>query len=157
MGDFFDRLSKSISNTTKNVKDSVADSRKKSDLRHKISSAETRMTELKTQIGTKVYEAYTTDTDIEDLSEVCKQIDALLEDIKTYRKQILAVDGIKLCPNCGKEISFNASFCSHCGAKQETNAFGSDADDDTDIDDIKEDADKEEDLADDGYFSVGGK
>lgn len=118
MADFFKKIGKSISDTSKNVKESVADSREKSALRRQIAAANNKIEQIKISIGDIIYGAYTKDDEPEDCVELCKQIDELLQNVEKYKEQILAIDGIKKCPNCGLEINVDSVFCSHCGAKQ---------------------------------------
>ena len=118
MADFFKKIGKSISDTSKNVKESVADSREKSALRRQIAAANNKIEQIKISIGDIIYGAYTKDDEPEDCVELCKQIDELLQNVEKYKEQILAIDGIKKCPNCGLEINVDSVFCSLCGAKQ---------------------------------------
>ena len=118
MADFFKKIGKSISDTSKNVKESVADSREKSALRRQIAAANNKIEQIKISIGDIIYGAYTKDDEPEDCVELCKQIDELLQNVEKYKEQILAIDGIKKCQNCGLEINVDSVFCSHCVAKQ---------------------------------------
>ena len=118
MSDFFKKIGKTISDTSKNVKESVSDSREKSNLRRQIDAASNKIEQMKISMGDRVYNAYRNDTELEDCINLCRAIDSLLADIEKYKAQILAIDGIKKCDACGMEISVESSFCSHCGAKQ---------------------------------------
>lgn len=143
MADFFKKISKGLAETSKNVKDSVADSREKSNLRKQIAAANDKITQLKTAIGDKIYEAYCKNEQAEDCVEMCRDIDGLYADIEKYNVDLLAIDGIKKCTECGSQINVEASFCSHCGAKQEvaveTVESQSDETDDSSSDDSSDD------------------
>lgn len=49
------------------------------------------------------------------------QLIAAIREIETridgYRRQILALKGVQLCPQCGAEVPINAAYCNHCGYK----------------------------------------
>ena len=118
MADFFKKIGKGISDTSKNVKESVENSRRKSDLRQRITAANNKIEQIKITMGDKLYNAYVNDTDeLRASAEKCKA-------------DILAIDGIKKCDNCGLEINADAAFCSHCGAKQLKNIENNDENND---------------------------
>ena len=130
MADFFKKIGKGISDTSKNVKESVENSRRKSDLRQRITAANNKIEQIKITMGEKLYNAYVNDTDAEDCTELCRRIDELRASAEKCKADILAIDGIKKCDNCGLEINADAAFCSHCGAKQLKNIENNDENND---------------------------
>lgn len=118
MAEFFKKIGKGISDTSKNVKESVENSRRKSDLRRQITSANNKIEQIKLSMGEMLYNAYLNDVAPDDCTELCRQIDELKVAEKKYKAAILAIDGIKKCDACGREINSSSVFCSHCGARQ---------------------------------------
>lgn len=118
MAEFFKKIGKGISDTSKNVKESVENSRRKSDLRRQIASANNKIEQLKLDMGEMLYKAYLNDREPDDVTQLCRQIDELKVAAEKYKTAILAIDGIKKCDSCGREINSDSVFCSHCGARQ---------------------------------------
>lgn len=119
MADFFKKLGQGISDTSKNISKSMADSKEKSSLRKKISEATSKISQAKIIIGNKIYEAYKNNSDIENFDEICREIDALYININTYNAELLKIEGFKICSKCSEKISADALFCPCCGTKQE--------------------------------------
>ncbi len=167
MEGFFGKVGECFSNMFRNVKRSFKDSGKKMKLRSKVNELETEIRDIKIEMGTKIHEAYLTGDDPEDFTAKCKRLDFLISEAKENKVRLLAMDGIKICADCGLEIPFNAQYCQHCGEKQPNNAFSErsrsfdDDDDDDDYydDDIEVDSGKKQskksDADDDGYISIG--
>lgn len=44
-------------------------------------------------------------------------IDAAVEEIEGLKREVRKLKGRQECPDCGKEVSYSAAFCSYCGAK----------------------------------------
>ena len=42
-----------------------------------------------------------------------------LEEIERMNQQVLDIQGVVQCPNCGKKVAADNSFCSDCGTKLE--------------------------------------
>lgn len=120
MAGLFEKLSQSVSETSKNVKGSVADSREKASLKKSISVANDKIAKLKAEMGEKVYEAYTNDESADsECVAICEQIADLYAEIDRHNIAILALEGFRKCDSCGEKIALDANFCSFCGAKQE--------------------------------------
>lgn len=119
MADFFKKLGQSISDTSKNINKSMADSRERSALKKKISDATAKISEIKLTIGSKIYDSYKSRESIDSFDDMCREIDSLYSDVEKYNAMLLKLEGFKVCQSCKQKINTDASFCSHCGAKQE--------------------------------------
>ncbi len=51
------------------------------------------------------------------MAEKFAVIDATVEEIDHLKREIRRLKGRQECPDCGKEVSYSAAFCSYCGAK----------------------------------------
>ena len=40
-----------------------------------------------------------------------------MEEIGHLKREVRRLKGKQECPDCGKEVSYSAAFCSYCGAK----------------------------------------
>lgn len=149
MAEIFKKIGKGISDTSKNVKESVENSRRKSDLRRQIAAANNKIEQLKLDMGEMLYNAYLSDGEPDDVTQLCRQIDELKVAAEKYKTAILAIDGIKKCDSCGREINSDSVFCSHCGARQ----FKLDSDDSV-ADNI---ASEHEENTERGYVDVGNR
>ena len=47
------------------------------------------------------------------------QIAEAMEEIKRMNQQVMDIQGVLQCPNCGKKVPAGNAFCSDCGAKME--------------------------------------
>ena len=55
--------------------------------------------------------------------EVCQEqmanISTLLNEIATMKEEIMKIQGVCKCPNCGASLVAGAAFCNQCGTKIE--------------------------------------
>lgn len=84
-------------------------------LKSSISDEERNMEHIFKEIGKKYLLIYgeSNETQFRDLVILAKDTEGK---IKSYKKQIQTIKGIKICPKCGEELSANSSFCNNCGA-----------------------------------------
>lgn len=127
MADFFKKIGHGFSVASKNMKESIDISKKRSEIKKQISDGNDRIEKIKLSIGERVYDAYKNEARTESNIELCKEIDAIYLQLKTLEAQVLELDGIKLCEKCGVRIPLDAVFCSKCGARQ-TASFDVDVD-----------------------------
>lgn len=69
-------------------------------------------------LGRAYYEANkdnVANTDAEQFAVIKEAID----EIERMNQQLLDIQGVVLCPNCGKKSPVGTSFCSDCGTKLE--------------------------------------
>ena len=67
-------------------------------------------------LGRAYYQAnkdYASEKDAEQFSVITEAI----EEIKRMNQQVLDIQGVVQCPNCGKKVPTGNAFCSECGAK----------------------------------------
>ena len=50
-------------------------------------------------------------------AEAFRVITEALEEINRMTQQVLDIQGVVQCPNCGKKVPADNAFCSDCGAK----------------------------------------
>lgn len=83
-----------------------------------ISTKETTIENLYTEIGQKIYKKFSKskyqDHDIEDY---IKAIDKCKKEIKDLQKEIASIKSKKLCSQCSTEVNHDAKYCTTCGAK----------------------------------------
>ena len=67
-------------------------------------------------LGRAYYEANKENVCEADAAQFCVITEAL-EEIERMSELVLDIQGVVKCPNCGKKVSSDNSFCSDCGAK----------------------------------------
>ena len=120
--DFFDKLSKTASNTYKSAAELTGKIAKEAKLKMKMSENKAKIEDIYEEIGKKVYEKHIREENInikDELSEECAKIDELSEKIKQERMELLKLKDLKQCKNCFEEIELEDNFCPKCGEKQE--------------------------------------
>lgn len=69
-------------------------------------------------LGRAYYEANKDNADDKD-SETFTVIKGAIDEIERMNQQMLDLQGVVRCPNCGKKSPIGTCFCSDCGAKLE--------------------------------------
>lgn len=67
-------------------------------------------------LGRAYYEANKENVDEKD-AEAFRVIKEAIDEIERMTQQVLDIQGVVQCPNCGKKVPSDNSFCSDCGAK----------------------------------------
>jgi len=67
-------------------------------------------------LGRAYYEANKDNASEKDVEQFAVITEAI-EEIKRMNQQVLDIQGVVQCPNCGKKVPADNSFCSDCGAK----------------------------------------
>lgn len=67
-------------------------------------------------LGRTYYEANKENADEKD-AEQFRVITEALEEIARMSQQVLDIQGVVQCPNCGKKVPTGNVFCSDCGAR----------------------------------------
>lgn len=123
--DFLNKLTKKAKDTYGVASKKTGELAKEAKLRMKMNENKSDINDLYKEIGKKVYEKHVLSEEINiktDLEEECTKIDILSAEIETFLNQIRELKDKKQCLNCFNEISLDAKFCNHCGAKQEEKA-----------------------------------
>ncbi|MCD8120506.1 MAG: zinc ribbon domain-containing protein [Lachnospiraceae bacterium] len=55
--------------------------------------------------------------DLPEYQVLMDEIDATKERIEELKHQLQVAKGMVICPECGAEVSINATFCPNCGTK----------------------------------------
>ena len=79
-----------------------------------IEAEQQKINDAYTQIGKAYYESHSTDYDPE-YESFYSAIRASYETVVSLREKILEAKGLRICPNCGCEMSLAIRFCSECG------------------------------------------
>ncbi len=125
MAEIFKKIGHGVSVASKNVKDSIDISKKRSEIKKQINEGTMKIEEMKLSIGERVYDAYKKNARAESTVDTCKEIDGIYLQLRSLESQLLEIDGIKLCEKCGAKIPLDAVFCSRCGERQIA-SFGND-------------------------------
>ena len=67
-------------------------------------------------LGRAYYEANKDNASEKD-AEAFRVITEAIEEINRMNQQVLDIQGVVQCPNCGKKVPSDNAFCSDCGAK----------------------------------------
>ena len=112
---FFDKLAASVSKTAKEVSEGARTLADKNRIRKDIDAIENELTSRFREIGEKCFNegADSPAPEYEELFKAVKELKAALE---AKQRELDALNGAGLCPNCGKPIAKDAKFCASCGA-----------------------------------------
>ncbi len=123
--DFFNQLGKKATEAYKVTADKTGKIAKETKLKFRMGELKSKIEDVYEEIGKKVYEKHVKKEEIsieKDLSEECKNIDEMSNEIENLRQECLELKDKKQCPKCFKEIDKNMKFCPECGARQEEEA-----------------------------------
>ena len=114
---FFDKLSETLTNASKDVSQKAKDLSGVAKLTMDIHTKEDQVQKMYAQIGKLYFESHKDDetTDYEQMSQI-KDTLATIEDMK---KELNELKGTKVCPRCGQEVKAADAYCKSCGAKLE--------------------------------------
>lgn len=109
---FFDELSDSIVNTTKDLGKMAQNAGDMTKLQYDKKVKEAELTKLYEKLGKKYYDEHKDEDD-----EKIKEITAVILRIKEISDDIMQLKGGKACPKCGALVKDGSKFCSSCGEK----------------------------------------
>ena len=85
-----------------------------------VKTNEAKLSSVFEEIGYMFYEAQSTGADhTSDIASLIMKADKIKADIENTKKEIAKLKKVVICAGCGNEVSEEASFCPHCGAKIE--------------------------------------
>ena len=114
--DFFNKVGSTISSKSKDVTKKAKEIAEIAKLTGQIAEKEESIKGAYIELGKYVYEIQKEDAP-EEVAEKFAVIDAAVEEIEHLKREVRRLKGKQECPDCGKEVSFSAAFCSYCGAK----------------------------------------
>ncbi len=114
--DFFNKVSNTISSKGKDVTKRAKEIAEIAKLTGQIAEKEETVKSAYIELGKYVYESQKEDAP-EEVAEKFAAIDAAVEEIGHLKREVRRLKGKQECPDCGKEVSYSAAFCSYCGAK----------------------------------------
>ena len=114
--DFFNKVGSTISSKSKDVTKKAKELAEIAELTGQIAEKEESVKGAYIELGKYVYDTQKEDAP-EEVAEKFAVIDATVEEIDHLKKEIRRLKGRQECPDCGKEVSYSAAFCSYCGAK----------------------------------------
>lgn len=84
-----------------------------------ISSIQSTIEDLYTEIGEKIYRRYEKGKFSDnELAGYFKSIDNCKKEIKELKKELSHKKDKNICKNCGAEVYFESKYCPACGSKQ---------------------------------------
>lgn len=81
-----------------------------------IAGQERQAAELLRELGRMCYDRNRDNPDCA-YAEVVEKIRVVYAQIAQYKTQIQQIKGIRVCPECGAEVTPESEFCSGCGAR----------------------------------------
>lgn len=124
--DFLNHMAQSVSNTYRATAKQTEKIAKKMKLMAILNENQEKIQSLYEEIGCMVYKKHVQEgmpeekivRIEEELMNECSKIDALAEEVKDTRKELLKLKQRKICSNCGQELPLEVKFCPDCGARQ---------------------------------------
>lgn len=117
----FDSIGKKIGETAQAAQKKANETIEITKLNKSISNEEAKIEKIYNEIGRKLYDLYDQGRDVgEDFEQECEEISIYKDNIKDLKKKIMELKNIRVCPNCGAEISEGTLYCSHCGTRIST-------------------------------------
>lgn len=113
--DFFDKLSKTVTEASQKTIAKTKELADTSRLNSMISEEEKIITNQYFQIG-KLYVSIHKDDFEDDFAGMIGVVAEAESKIRDYKKQIQDIKGVQRCEKCGAEVPNGAAFCSSCGA-----------------------------------------
>lgn len=113
---FFDHLSTTISEKSRDVAKKAKDFAETTKLGSMISTEEDAIARTYGEIGKSYFEQHK-DSAEDPFRDKIEEILSAQERIAQLKVQIQQIQGTKVCPKCGAEISDSAAFCPACGTK----------------------------------------
>lgn len=114
---FFDKLSETLVNASKDVSQKAKDLSGTAKLTLDIHTKEDQVQKMYAQVGKRYFEEHKDDeqTAYEEMAQI-KEMLAVIEDMK---KELMELKGAKVCSRCGQEVKAEDAYCKSCGAKIE--------------------------------------
>lgn len=121
--DFINKITKTANDTYKYTTEKTSKLAKEVKLKSLISKDKEKVNDVYKKIGELVYQShireYENNDILNEVEELCKEIDAYSKEIEYNRMELLKLKDLKQCPNCNYEIGLDFKFCPNCGIKQE--------------------------------------
>ncbi|MFA9378035.1 MAG: zinc ribbon domain-containing protein [Lachnotalea sp.] len=116
--DFFNKISNTISSTSKDVAQKAKDITEITKLSAEIRDTEKKISDAMHEIGSAYYLKYKSDEDCE-FHELVTIISKNYDIISNLEKKISVVKGLPCCKNCGSVLDKDSQFCTACGSRYE--------------------------------------
>ena len=88
-------------------------------LKYTVSETEDKIKDILAEMGERIYTEYKNGRELdEDLSEKCRLVKSLYEEINDLKAKIAELNDSVVCPVCGSMMSKEACFCPKCGNKR---------------------------------------
>ncbi len=113
--DKFDNLRDKLVATGKDVSEKAKETAAIAKLQTQISVERNKLKGLYTDLGKAYYE----NPEDENIAAYKDSIDAIMEVIASYEKELADMKGLKTCVGCGAPMAKEVLFCSKCGTKNE--------------------------------------
>lgn len=88
-----------------------------SKLDKKVKEEENSIHESYAKLGEVYYKYHGENCFEEKLLPICNVIKESKRVIQSCQNQILFIQGIKICPSCGKRLTLDSVYCNKCGTK----------------------------------------
>ncbi len=86
-----------------------------------IGDAQSEIDKVLKDVGEIIYGAYQEGANFgEEIESKCIKVDEIIENINGMKEKLAELKKVKICPNCEGENEPNATFCSKCGNKMDT-------------------------------------
>ena len=134
MADFFGSLKENLESLGKTISEKAEVVSKKTEEAVEIQKIKSQIRVMERNnardfedIGKMIYDRFKKGNVVDtEFVELCEAIEDREESIEAYKKQVAAIKGLDVCPNCKEHLDPTVVFCPKCGAKVEDDAVDED-------------------------------
>ena len=127
MSDFFGSLKENLGNLGKTISEKAEVVTKKTEEAVEIQKIKSQIRVMERNnardfehIGKMIYDRFKKGSEVDtDFVELCEAIEEREASIEAAKKQVAAIKGLDVCPNCKEHLEPTVVFCPKCGAKVE--------------------------------------
>lgn len=135
MADFFGNLKENLGNLGKTISEKAEVVSKKTEEAVEIQKIKSQIRVMERNnerdfqdIGKMIYDRFKRGSAVDtEFIELCEAIEDREASIEEHKKQVAAIKGLDVCPNCKEHLEPTVVFCPKCGAKVEQEVVDEDA------------------------------
>lgn len=109
----FDNMKDTLTSVGRDVSQKAQEVSGVAKLKLDIKTKEDYLNKLYIELGKTYYEMQ---KEAEMPGAQIAEISSTLNEIEDLKREVLTIQGARICPNCGATVSESTAFCCHCGS-----------------------------------------